>query len=297
MSENRAQTVDAEVLARRAAARRSYLFVPGDRPERFEKAAAAGADAVIVDLEDAVAAEDKAGARDAALAWITKRTLGGPAVFLRLNGLRTPAGIADLAAVLNLGPALAGLAGLLLPKARAADVSVIADLIDQTGMPWELGALVETIEGIEEAFVLARASDRLSFLMFGGADLAAELGVEIAWDPLLSARARLVAAAAGAGRASLDMPWIALSDLAGEEAEMRRSFALGFTSRAAIHPTQPPRINAMLEPTPAALDQARRVMDAYAASRGSACLLDGRLVERPIIEHSRRLLARAGETV
>ncbi|GGE41824.1 citrate lyase subunit beta [Agaricicola taiwanensis] len=270
--------------------------MPGNRPERFDKAASAGADAVIIDLEDAVAIQDKETARSAALEWIAGRSSTAGAVFLRINGLRTPAGIADLAAVLEAAPSIPGLAGLLLPKARAGDVAVVADLIDHIAAPWELGALIETIDGTEEAFALARLSARLSFLMFGGADLAAELGVEIGWDPLLAARARLVAAAAGAGRASVDMPWIELADVAGEEAEMRKSFALGFTSRAAIHPAQPPRINAMLTPDPAALDHARRVMAAFAASKGSACLLDGRLIERPTIEQSRRLLARAGET-
>lgn len=296
MLQNRSGAPDNEALARRAAARRSYLFVPGDRPERFEKAASAGADAVIVDLEDAVAPQGKAKARAAALEWIAGRSPEGSAVFLRLNGLRTSAGITDLAAVMEAAPAMPGLAGLLLPKARAADVAVVSDLLDQAAVACELGALVETVEGIEEAFALARTSARVSFLMFGGADLAAELGVEIAWDPLLASRARLVAAAAAAGRACLDMPWVALADLDGEAAEMRKSFALGFTARAAIHPAQPPRINAMLTPQPAELDQARRVMAAFAASGGSACLLDGRLIERPTIERSRRALARAGET-
>jgi len=297
MPQNHPEALGGEALARRAAARRSYLFVPGDRPERFEKAASSGADAVIVDLEDAVAPHAKANARAAALAWIAGRSPEGSAVFLRLNGLRTLTGLADLAAVLEAAPSMPGLTGLLLPKARAADVAVVADLLDQAAVPWELGALVETIEGVEEAFVLARVSARVSFLMFGGADLAAELGVEIAWDPLLASRARLVAAAAGAGRACLDMPWIALADLDGEAAEMRKSFALGFTARAAIHPAQPPRINAMLTPEPAKLDQARRVMAAFAASQGGACLLDGRLIELPTIERSCRLLARAGEAV
>lgn len=276
-----------------AAGRRSYLFVPGDRPERFAKAAASGADAVIIDLEDAVPIHAKDTARRHVLAHLSDAQRRGVSTFVRINPPRTMAGLTDLAAIMTEAGRGVMPAGIVVPKSSAADIALVGDLLSDAGARMELGALVETCAGIEDAFAIAKSSPSLTFLMFGGADLAAELGVEIAWDPLLASRARLVQAAAAAGRAVVDMPWIALDDEPGEADEMKRSFALGFTARAAIHPRQVPRIHAMLAPDAAALDSARRVLAAYEAARGGACLLDGRLIERPTIERSRRLLARA----
>jgi len=276
-----------------ATSRRSYLFVPGNRPERFTKAMASGADAVIIDLEDAVPLHEKDGARSHVLAHLRAATRPTVPTLVRINAPRTIAGLADLAAIMVEVVRGAAPAGILVPKSSAADIAFVGDLLADARARMELGALVETCAGIEEAFAIAKASPSLAFLMFGGADIAAELGVEIAWEPLLASRARLVQAAAAARRAVVDMPWIALDDEAGELAEMKRSFALGFSARAAIHPRQVPRIHTMLTPDPAALAEARRVLAAYEAAGGRACLLDGRLVERPTIERSRRLLARA----
>lgn len=273
---------------------RSCLFVPGDRPERFGKAVASGADAVIIDLEDAVPLHKKDEARAQTLSYLRDANDPAARILIRINSLRTRVGIADMSAILEQAARGLNIAGIVVPKACAAQISLTGDLIADAGVTMELGALVETCAGIEDAFAIAKSAPSLSFLMFGGADLAAELGVEIAWDPLLAARARLVQAAASAGLASLDMPWIDLADEEGEKAEMQRSFALGFTGRAAIHPRQIAGIHAALTPSPAALEHARRVIEALEASGGGACLLDGKLIERPIIERSRRLLARAG---
>lgn len=273
--------------------RRSYLFVPANRPERLPKALAAGADAVILDLEDAVPPQDKEAARGI-LGRLPDAAPGGPALLVRVNALRSATGLADLLAAVAALRSAAPLAGFVLPKAEPRDVRLCADVLDDAGLPGEIGALIESCAGLDAARDTARAAPgRLSFLMFGGADLSAELGVSLAWEPLLHARSQIVQAAAGAGLAAVDVPWIALDDPAGEAADNARGAALGFTARAAIHPRQIAGIHSALAPAEAELSGARRLLAAYDEAAGRACLLDGRLVERPTAERARRLLARA----
>ncbi|HYG91280.1 MAG TPA: CoA ester lyase [Azospirillum sp.] len=276
--------------------RRSYLFVPGARPDRFAKALAAGADAVIIDLEDAVAPADKEAARAAVCAFLQERPAGDAEVFVRTNSLRSRIGLLDLLALTDGGAP--GWTGILLPKVDgAADVRLAADLLDERGLPGVLGALIESADGLENVMAIAAAS-RLAFLMFGGADLSAELRVPLAWEPLVHARARVVHAAARYGLDALDMPWIALDDEAGYANELARSVALGFTARAAIHPKQIAAIHAALAPPADAVARAERVLAAFAAAGGGVCTLDGKLVERPVVLACQRVLAlarRSGE--
>lgn len=283
--------------------RRSYLFVPGARPDRFAKALAAGADAVIIDLEDAVAPADKHSARAAVCAFLRDRPApdaAEPDIFVRTNSLRSRTGLLDLLALTDRDAGQAPRwAGILLPKVDdASDVRRAADLLDEQGLPGALGALIESADGLENVMEIAGASPRLAFLMFGGADLSADLRVPLAWEPLLQARARVVHAAARYGLDALDMPWIALDDEDGYARELARSVAHGFTARAAIHPKQIAAIHAALTPPPEAVAQAERVLAAFEAASGGVCTLDGKLVERPLVLGSRRVLAlarRAGE--
>lgn len=216
-----------------------------------------------------------------------------PEIFVRINPIRSRAGLADLLALTD--PAVpTAWDGLLLTKVdHPGDVRQVAEVLDSCGRAGCLGALIETIEGVENAHAIACASPRLAFLMFGGADLSAELGVALAWEPLVPARARVVAAARGRGLDAVEMPWVTLDDEAGYRADLARSFALGFTARAAIHPKQIAAIHEALTPSPEAIAHARRVLAAHAAAGGGACLLDGRLVERPLVLACQRTLALA----
>ncbi|MDQ2102432.1 HpcH/HpaI aldolase/citrate lyase family protein [Azospirillum isscasi] len=276
-----------------APVRRSYLFVPGARPDRFAKALAAGADAVIIDLEDAVAPADKDGARTAVCSFLRERAAeSGPAVFVRTNSLRSRTGMLDILALTD--GAAPGWAGLLLPKVDGAeDVRLAAGLLDERGLPGTLGALIESADGLEHAMAIAAASPRLSFLMFGGADLSAELRVPLAWEPLLHARSRVVHAASRFGLDALDMPWIALDDEEGYRRELARSVLHGFTARSAIHPKQIAAIHDAYTPPAEAVIQAGRVLAAFEAAGGGVCTLDGKLVERPLVQGSHRILALA----
>lgn len=273
--------------------RRSYLFVPGARPDRFAKALAAGADAVIIDLEDAVAPADKDGARTAVCAFLRERAAGtGPDIFIRTNSLRSRTGLLDILALTDGGAP--NWAGLLLPKVDGAeDVRLAAGLLDERNLPGALGALIESADGLENVMAIAGASPRLSFLMFGGADLSAELRVPLEWEPLLPARSRVVHAASRFGLDALDMPWIALDDEEGYRRELARSVLHGFTARSAIHPKQIAAIHDAYAPSPEAVVRAGRVLAAFEAAGGGVCTLDGKLVERPLVQGSHRILALA----
>lgn len=276
--------------------RRSYLFVPGARPDRFAKALGAGADAVIIDLEDAVAPGDKDSARAAVCAFLRERAdAGGPAVFVRTNSVRSRTGLLDILALTDLPDGAAPRwAGILLPKVDGAeDVRLAAGLLDERNLPGALAALIESADGLENVMAIAAASPRLSFLMFGGADLSAELRVPLAWEPLVQARTRIIHAAARFGLDALDMPWIALDDEEGYRQELARSVLHGFTARSAIHPKQITAIHDAYTPSPEAVLRAGRVLAAFEAAGGGVCVLDGKLVERPLVLGSHRILALA----
>lgn len=266
---------------------RSILFVPGHRPERFAKALATGADAVVIDLEDAVPPGEKAAARAAAMA--RPSALDGVALGVRINPLPTPEGIADLAALLG------GTAPdfLMLPKAESPEeLRIVQRAFARAPRPPQLLALIESAEGLASAGAIA-AEPGCAALGFGGVDLAADLGCAFAWEQLLAHRAALVVAAARSGRGVVDVPFLALDDEAGLAEETRRAQALGFTAKLAIHPRQVATIQAVLTPGTEEVARARRVLDAMEAAGGGVCVVDGRMVDAPVARAARRVLARA----
>jgi citrate lyase beta subunit len=266
---------------------RSILFVPGHRPDRFEKALATGADAVVIDLEDAVPPAEKAAARAAVLA--RPAAPSGVALGIRMNPLQTPEGIADLAALICAeAPDF-----LMLPKTEAAEeLRIVHRAFARHPRAPRLVALIESAEGLSRAGAIA-AEDGCASLGFGGVDLAADLGCQVAWEPLLMARATLVAAAARSGRGVVDVPFLALDDEAGLAEETRRVQALGFTGKLAIHPRQVATIQSVLTPTPDQVAWARRVIAAFEAAAGGVCVVDGKMVDVPVQRAALRVLARA----
>ncbi len=266
---------------------RSLLFVPGNRPERYAKAGASGADTVCIDLEDAVPPGEREVARTAALEFIRTQA-AGHAFGLRINRLASTDGLRDL---LALADARATPAFVMLAKTENAEqVTIVAAHLP--GVP--LIALVESARGVQAAAAaIAHAHPQLQALMFGGADYAAELGCAFAWEPLLHARASLVTAAVAAGLAAIDVPWLNVADAPGAGDETRRVSALGFTGKALIHPSQVAPVHAAFEPAPQALAWAQRVVQATTAD-AAPLLVDGRLVDRPVVLAAQRLLRRAG---
>jgi citrate lyase subunit beta/citryl-CoA lyase len=258
---------------------RSYLFVPGDRPERMAKAHASGADAVIVDLEDAVAPGNKRKARDAVAGGLE----ASMPVVLRINGADTA--WFDDDARLAAHPAVAA---VMLPKAATAE-SVAALHATSGGKP--VLALIESAAGMANASLLA-ATPGVARLVFGSIDF--QLDLDIADDDLalLAFRSQLVLASRVANLpAPVDGVTTALDDAARIEAEARRARSLGFGAKLCIHPKQVAIVNSAFSPSPAELAWAQRVVDAAAAADGAAVAVDGRMVDAPVLARARRLLA------
>jgi citrate lyase beta subunit len=271
--------------------RRSLIFMPGDKPEMFAKALRTGADMVCVDLEDAVAPRDKAAARAHMLALFAEpQADDGVERIVRINCLRTADGLRDVSAILD---AALPPPALMMTKVKTADEVRLLDELLSEGphAAIRLHVIVETNDGLDAAFDIAGASPRTDSLLFGAVDMAAELRAEASWETLLYARSRLVHAAAGAGIDLIDVPFLDLDDERGLEAEAARAAALGFTGKGAIHPRQVPVINRRFSPTPEAVERARRIVAAFEESATGLVVVDGKLIERPVLRSMARLVA------
>jgi citrate lyase beta subunit len=275
--------------------RRSLIFVPGDKPDMFPKALKTGADIVCVDLEDAVAPQHKAQARQRTLALFDSPVdAAGVECVVRINCLRSAEGVRDVAAILDHA---APPAALMLTKVRTADeVRLLDDVLSDRGLAARLHVIIETNDGLENAFAIARASPRIASLLFGGVDMAADLRTTPVWDTLLYARSKVVHAAAAGGVDLIDVPYLDLNDMDGMTREAEASAALGFTGKAAIHPKQIPALNAIFSPSPAEVERARRIIKAFAEGGTGLVVIDGKLIERPVLRSMERLVAIADAT-
>lgn len=274
---------------------RAFLFTPGNRPDRFAKAAATGADALILDLEDAVSAQAKDDARGILIehfrgdfrAGLGPRQLKG----LRVNNIHTGAGLRDLDALASSGvvPDF-----VMVPKVESAvEVRLYSRHLEGAQAAIGLVCLIESARGLEAAMEIANADARLRVIALGGVDLAADLRAELAWEPLLYGRSRLVQATAAAGIGLLDLPHLALDDAAALAAECRRVKALGFTGKLAIHPKQVAPIVETFTPSAAEVDRAARMVAALEQAGGNAVEFEGKMLEIPIVKAARRVLALA----
>ncbi|MDO9638305.1 MAG: CoA ester lyase [Pseudotabrizicola sp.] len=252
---------------------RCPLFVPANRPERFAKAALSGADAVILDLEDAIAAKDKDSARGALRCDFTSLP-----VIVRVNAIGTTWHMHDLAAVAGLP-----LAAVMLPKAE--DPAACAAVARLTGKP--VIALVETALGLAQARAIAAAPGVVR-LAFGSIDFCADLGCAHTHDILLPVRLELVLASRLARiDAPIDGVTVVLDDPAISQADAGHARTLGMTGKLCIHPRQIAAIRAALGPSPAETDWAHRVL----ASGDGAVTLDGEMVDEPVRVRARAILA------
>ena len=263
----------------------TWLYVPGDRPDRVAKALASSADVVIVDLEDAVVADAKPDARQATADALQRASRP---LQVRVNSPGTPWHDDDVAMVAR----LPGAVGLRLPKAESVDA--VRD-VSTSAPDRAVHLLVESALGLEHAYDLATATSDVASLGLGEADLRADLGVT-SEDGLLWARGRIVAAAAAAG---LPPPAMAaytdVRDLDGLAASCRRGRAMGFLGRTAIHPDQLDVIRAAFKPTEGEVERARELLAAAekgaATRQGAVALADGRFVDAAVIRQARRVIA------
>jgi (S)-citramalyl-CoA lyase len=270
--------------------RRSFIFAPGLRPEIFPKALASGTDIVCVELEDGIAPKDKEAARKSALALFEQpQADDGIERIVRINCLREAFGLADVQAVLATEtppPAL------MLPKVRTPDeVAWLDDLLTERGHDIRLHVIIETNRGLQAAFEIAQSSDRIDALFFGGVDMAAELRCQNAWEPLLYARSRVVHAAASAGIDVIDVPYLDLEDPDGMRVEAQKAKALGFSGKGSVHPKQISALNDVFTPSAEEIERAKRVTRTFEEADTGLVVIDGKLIEKPVLRDMYRILA------
>lgn len=259
---------------------RSYLFVPGDRPERFAKAAASGAHQVVIDLEDAVGLADKASARESARAWLA----AGHAAAVRINGADTEWFEDDLQMLQEASPA-----AVMLPKADADAAARAAAALPDCPVI----ALVETVTGYMELRQLAAVAG-VARIAFGSVDFGTETGIEDNGDALTAVRTQIVLESCYAGlEPPIDGVSTAFNDPDLMQRDALRSRQLGFGGKLCIHPKQVAAVNDAYLPSAAQLDWAQRVLAAMAASHGAATAVDGKMVDKPVLEQAQRIVADA----
>lgn len=260
---------------------RSYLFVPGHRPERFDKALAAGADAVIVDLEDAVPPADKARAREAIAAWVKP----AHSIYVRINAAGTEWFEHDAALA-----RMPGVAGIVLPKAeRPADIEwLVGDADAKSVLP-----LIETAQGFVDARAVAnqRAVQRL---LFGSIDFQLDLRIGVDDAELSHFRSQLVLVSRLANvEPPVDGVTTSIDDAERIRADTHQARRLGFGGKLCIHPKQVPIVHGCFRPTEAEIEWARRVVDANALAQGGAATVDGKMIDRPVVQRAESILALA----
>ena len=270
--------------------RRSFIFAPGLRPELYPKALASGADIVCVELEDGVAPHDKDEARERAMALFAEpQAEDGVERVVRINCLRAAVGLDDVQAILTTDtppPAL------MLPKVVSPDEVVwLDDLLTERGLDTRLHIIIEMNAGLEAVFDIARSSSRIDALFFGGVDMAADLRCKNAWEPLLYARSRVVHAAASVGVDAVDVPYLDLEDLEGMKIQAQQARDLGFSGKGAIHPKQIADLNEVFTPSAEEVARARKVVTAFEEANTGLVVVDGKLIEKPVVREMQRILS------
>ena len=277
------QATHLDMAPHRHKTARTLLFVPGNQPKRFAKAAATAADLVVVDLEDAIPDEKMATARDSVAQWLSAD--GRAAV--RVNSTKSVHYQQDVAALAG----LPGLRAVVVPMAE--DSAALAVLHKRLGPDVEIVALIETALGIVRAVEFA-ATPGVNRLAFGHLDFAADIDSSIDDEAMLMARSSLVVASRAAGLPGpVDGVTTALDDPSVSGADAARARALGFAGKLCIHPSQVEVVNAAFSPSGVEIAWAHRIIEASVA--GGAVRVDGHMVDAPVIIKARAILARAKE--
>ena len=270
--------------------RRSFIFTPGLNPEMFSKALASGADMVCIELEDGIAIKDKDEARKNTInALKTLEVKNDVELVVRVNCQRTKPGLLDLEAFIS---SKLKVKALMLPKVKTPDeITFIDDLLSDCNLDTDLHVIMETNEALENIYDIAHSSKRIVALYFGGVDMAAELRVPNSYENLVYARSKLVHAGASVGVDVIDVPYLDLEDMNGmkKEAELVRN--LGFTGKGSIHPKQINILNKVFTPSEEEITKAKKIIDRFNASDTGLVVIDGKLIEKPVLrEMQRRIL-------
>jgi (S)-citramalyl-CoA lyase len=268
---------------------KSWLFTPATKADRFGRAAEVHADALIIDLEDAVALSDKQKARTAALQYLEQPAQGRLPCALRINAPVTRTGIEDLHLLLE---SSAAPDYIILPKCDSpAFIRMVRTLLDQAAKDTEIIALIESAKAVEALPDIVGSEVRPVALMFGAADMAADLGAKTTWETLFFVRSRIRQVAASAGVVVVDSPFFDIADLEGLKRETKAAEDLGFHGKAAIHPKQISIINEVFTPSAEEVARARQVLRVNQQGVGS---VDHQMVDEAVARKARLVLERAG---
>ncbi len=270
--------------------RRSLLFVPGLRPDRFAKALDSGADIVCVDMEDAIAPPRKDEGRALTLPLFKDNRHPHVEQMVRINGLSTPDGLKDLTAIIECE---APPPAIMIPKIKSAEEVQLIETLLSAGPARNIRfcVIIETNQGLERAIEIAKSSPRIDSMILGAVDMSADLRCEKSWEPLLYTRSRLVHAAASAGIDLLDVPFLNLDDPEGLRQEAQACARLGFTGKASIHPNQIQIIHEAFTPDEKTIAKARKVCAAFEQDKTGLVVVDGELIELPVVRSMYRVLA------
>ena len=270
--------------------RRSFIFCPGNKPNMIPKALSSGADMVCIDLEDAIIPEHKNISRVSTVKAFEEISIPNEVeTLIRINDVNSKEGKDDIQAILNSKNTASG---LMLPKIQSVDE--IIDLESQIKLAnknLNLHIIIETNMGLQNAWNIAQSSSLIKSLLFGGVDMSADLGCNGDWLSLLYARSRVVHAAAGAGIDSIDVPFLDLEDMDGMRDEAQKSKNLGFSGKGSIHPKQIESLNKVFTPSSEEIAYANKVIKAFNEASDGLVVVDGKLIEKPVLRTALKTVA------
>ena len=270
--------------------RRSFIFCPGNRPDMIPKALKSGADMVCIDLEDAIIPEHKSLSRiETIKAFEDIESPEGVETLIRINDVNSDDGKKDIDLILNANNTASG---LMLPKIQSIEeIITLENKIKEKNKDLNLHIIIETNQGLENAWSIAHSSSLIKSLLFGGVDMSADLGCNGDWFSLLYARSKVVHAAAGAGIDSIDVPFLDLEDMEGMNTEAQKSKNLGFSGKGSIHPKQIEQLNKVFTPSEEEIAYANKVIKAFNEASDGLVVVDGKLIEKPVLRTALKTIA------
>ena len=270
--------------------RRSFIFCPGNRPDMIPKALSSRADMVCIDLEDAIIPDHKSIARIKTVKAFDNLSIPkGVEILIRINDVNSQDGIEDIEAILNTNITVSG---LMLPKIQSVEeIIILENKIKDKNKDLNLHIIIETNRGLEKAWDIAQSSSLIKSLLFGGVDMSADLGCNGDWFSLLYARSKVVHAAAGAGIDSIDVPFLDLGDMEGMNNEAKKSKNLGFSGKGSIHPKQIDQLNQVFTPSEEEVAYANKVIKAFNNASDGLVVVDGKLIEKPVLRTALKTIA------
>ncbi|QEY52750.1 HpcH/HpaI aldolase/citrate lyase family protein [Legionella longbeachae] len=265
----------------------ALLFTPGNKPERFDKALSSGANALILELEDAVPPDEKNQARDNVIQFLEKNQHSSMGIIVRINHITSDAGLADLFAFQQHN---IHCDAILYPKSESAEeLKIIYEALHLEARKIKLLALIETAKGLQNINSIVTRSP-VNGLVFGAADFAADVGCGMGWEALLYPRCQLIQTAALNHIAAIDSPFF---DFANEKqliSEVLKVKELGFKGKLAIHPKQIDPIKQNFAPSSEQIARARKIIAIYQQAGGKACQYEGQMIDIPVYKHAQQIL-------